>query len=350
MKIQIGKITASSDNPIVLAEAGVNHNGSLLKAEKLIKTAARGGAKIVKFQTYKASKLVTRKSPRFWKWSGEKKKYGSQFDTYSTLDSFNVEQYSILKKMCDKYKVEFMSTPFDDESAIMLNRLGMKAFKVASCDITNYPLLKTISKFNKPILLSTGASDISEIKETVKFLESQNVKKLCIMHCILSYPTKLENANLKAILDIKRNFPNYLLGLSDHTLGIETAVSSIMYDVAIIEKHYTYNKNLKKSADHWLSLNEKEINQLVNRIKIQKIIKGTESKKRLKCEKITHKFARRSLVAKYDLPEGHKITYDDMIPKRPGTGISPKYFEKLIGKKLKVKVKEDELFNFKKFY
>ena len=313
MNLKIGKITASSNNPIVLAEAGVNHNGSLLKAEKLIKTAARAGAKIVKFQTYKAAKLVTRKSPRFWNWSGEKKKNGSQFDTYSTLDSFEVEQYEILKKICDKYKVEFMSTPFDDESAIMLNKLGMKAFKVASCDLTNYPLLNTISKFKKPILLSTGASNILEIKETVKFLEKLNVTKLCIMHCILSYPTQLENANIKAILDIKKTFPNYLMGLSDHTIGIESAVSSIMYDVGIIEKHYTYNKKLKKSADHWLSLDEKEVRELVRRIEIQKKIKGVEKKQKFSCENITHKLARRSLVARRDLEKGHKIRYQDMI-------------------------------------
>jgi len=247
MKIQVGKIILSKENPIVLAEAGVNHNGSLTKAEKLIKTAARAGAKIVKFQTYKAEKLVTKNSPRFWNWSGEKIKNGSQFDTYSSLDSFNLEDYIKLKKMCDWYKVEFMSTPFDDDSAKMLNNIGMKAFKVASCDITNFLLLNTISKFKKPIFLSTGASRLDEVKESVKFLEKKQVKDLCIMHCILSYPTKLEDANLKAILEIKKTFPKYLLGLSDHTLGIESAVSSIMYDVSIIEKHYTYNKKLEIS-------------------------------------------------------------------------------------------------------
>ena len=192
--LKIGSVVISEKNCVLIAEAGVNHNGSLKIAEELIKEAKKNGADIIKFQTYKAEKLVVKRSPRFWDWSGEIKKKGTQYDSYSKLDRFNKKEYLQLVKLCKKYKIEFMSTPFDVEAVDMLFDLGVKGYKVASCDINNYPLLKKIASKKLPILLSTGASNIIEIQQAVNFIKKNGNDKLCIMHCTLCYPTKPEDS------------------------------------------------------------------------------------------------------------------------------------------------------------
>ena len=219
MDFKIGKVDFSGTKTIVIAEAGVNHLGRMDYAEELIKTAKRAGADIVKFQTYKASKLVVKDAPRFWNWEGEVDKEGSQYDSYSRLDSFGEDEYRQLINLCKKYDIEFMSTPFDEESAKMLVDLGMKGFKVASCDLTNIPFLRYLAKFNLPILLSTGASNISEIQEAIKSIELEGCNRIGVMQCTLCYPTETKDANLKAISTLKSEFSGYSIGFSDHTLG-----------------------------------------------------------------------------------------------------------------------------------
>ena len=189
MGFDVGKVKVGSGRAVVIAEAGVNHLGRMDYAEELIKTAARAGADIVKFQTYKASKLTTQNAPRFWSWEGEVKSAGSQFDSYTRLDSFEREQYIELIKLCNKYGVEFMSTPFDFDAADMLADIGMKGYKIASCDLNNLPFLKHIAAKGLPIMLSTGAADIAEIRKAVNVIEGERNSKLCIMHCTLCYPT-----------------------------------------------------------------------------------------------------------------------------------------------------------------
>ena len=349
--MKIGKLNLSNNKTILLAEAGVNHNNSIQNAEKLIVTASRSGASIIKFQTYKAEKLVTKKAERFWNWDGEEIKNGSQYDSYKLLDKFNQKEYEELKKICDRNNIEFMSTPFDVDAVHMLKNIGVNAYKIASCDLTNFQLLKEVSNTNLPILLSTGASDINEIGKTLKFLKECGTgeDKVCIMHCTLCYPTKPEDANLSAILDIKKNFPGYLLGLSDHTLGIDVALAASMYGLAIIEKHYTYDKSLKLSADHWLSINEEEATQLVNKLEIYNLAIGNGVKEVLKCEDKTFKLARRSIVAKRKINAGSIIEEKDIIAKRPGTGISASEFYDIIGKTVIKDVEEDELLTYEDF-
>ena len=350
--MKIGKVNLSDKKTVLLAEAGVNHNNSVENAEKLIVTASRSGASIIKFQTYKAEKLVTKKAERFWNWEGEEIKNGSQYDSYKLLDKFNQAEYEKLKKICDDNNIEFMSTPFDTDSVHMLKKIGVNAYKIASCDLTNFQLLKEVSSTNLPILLSTGASDIKEIGKTLNFLEQCGVTKdkICIMHCTLCYPTKPEDANLSAILDIKKNFPGYLLGLSDHTLGIDIALAASMYGLAIIEKHYTYDKELKLSADHWLSINEEEATRLVNKLGVYNLAIGNGVKHVLKCENKTFKLARRSIVAKRKIIEGSVIKEEDIIAKRPGTGISASKFFEIIGKTAKKNIDEDELLTYEDFF
>ncbi len=346
-KFKIGKIEFSRNKCVIIAEAGVNHNGSFRIAEKLIKRAKQSGADIIKFQTYKAEKLVVKKSPRFWNWSNEKKKIGTQYDSYSRLDGFNENDYKKLFNLCKKYKIEFMSTPFDDEAVEMLDRIGVKGFKVASCDINNFPLLEKIAKTKKPILLSTGASNLDEVKKTVKYLEKKGVKKLCIMHCTLSYPTEKKDANLKVISEFQKIFKKYIIGLSDHTLGINVPISSVLLGSRVIEKHFTVDKTLKKSADHWLSINPNELKLL--RIGTHELMKalGDGKKKVLKCELKSRKYARRSLVANVDIEIGEKLTYKNLTPKRPGGGVPPNMMKKILGKKSKKKILADERINLK---
>jgi len=334
----IGNINFSEKNCVIIAEAGVNHNGKMELAIKLIREAKKNGADIIKFQTYKAEKLVSKNASRFWDWNGEIKKRGSQFDSYKRLDGFNKEDYEELISICKRYKIEFMSTPFDLESVDMLYKLGVNGFKIASCDLNNFLLLEKISKTKLPILLSTGASNIDEIKKTISFLEKKGCKKICIMHCTLCYPTEPSDINLSAISDIKKNFPNYIIGLSDHTLGINIAPASIVSGVRVIEKHFTVNKKLKKSADHWLSINPKELLQLKKRSdEIMKSL-GCGGKKILKCELKTRLLARRSLYAKKNILRNQKIELQDIIAKRPGDGISPDSLSKIIGKVAKNKI------------
>lgn len=341
-KIKIGNKILSEDRCLIIAEAGVNHNGSLKIAEKLIKEAKKNGADFIKFQTYKANKLTTKKSPRFWNWTGEKNKRGTQYDSYKRLDVFNDNDYYKLKKICEKYKIEFLSTPFHLEAVDLLKKLGVKAFKIASCDITNFPLLTKVAKTKLPIFLSTGASNIDEVKRAVKLINKYN-NKICIMHCTLCYPTPNRYANLRAIQHLKKTFKNNIIGYSDHTLGVDIAAASIPCGARLIEKHFTYNKRLKKSADHWLSISPVELKKL--RILADKTMEslGDGIKKVLTCELNTRKFARRSLVINHNLKKGHILKENDLISKRPGTGISPIYIKKVIGKRLVREKKEDEI-------
>jgi sialic acid synthase SpsE len=275
---RIGKVEFKKNKTVIIAEAGVNHNGKLKFGKRLIDEAKKAGADIIKFQTYKAKKLTTKNAPRFWNWQGELKKNGTQYDSYSNLDSFNKNEYRQLINYCKKKKIEFLSTPFDEESANMLVEIGIKGFKVASSDITNHPFLEFLAKKKLPILLSTGASSINEIKEAVRVINKSGNKKILVMQCTLCYPTKPQDANLLAINDIKRNFPKYLVGLSDHTLGIEIASASVLYGVSAIEKHFTFNKKLLKSADHWLSIDPGELKKLVENVRTINLSMGNGKK------------------------------------------------------------------------
>ena len=342
INFKIGKVSFSDKRCVIIAEAGVNHNGSLKIAERLIKQAKLAGADIIKFQTYKAEKLVVKKSPRFWTWSGENKKNGTQYDSYNRLDSFNEKEYRQLIRLCKKNKIEFMSTPFDEEAVEMLYKIGVKGFKIASCDINNYPLLSKVAKTKLPVLLSTGASTINEIKEAVKFLKKKGCRNICIMQCTLCYPTTAKDVNLSVLLELKKIFPSNLIGFSDHTLGINIPSSSVLYGVRAIEKHFTINKKLKKSADHWLSINPKELKTLRDNVDELLCAEGKGTKKVLKCEAQTRKLARRSLVAKQYIKKGEKFTIKNIIPKRPGGGISPNYFYKILGKIAKKNFQYDE--------
>ena len=327
-----------------IAEAGVNHENSIKLAEQIIKEAKLGGADSVKFQTYKAETIASKSSPAYW--DTNKIKINSQFKLFKKFDHFNEVDYQKLKKICDFYKIDFMSTPFDKDSAIFLNKM-VKHFKISSSDLTNYPLIETICKFKKPIFLSTGASNLSEIKDSVKLINKINSKiEIIILHCILAYPTDYDDCNLGYIPILKKEFKKCLVGLSDHTLPDENQIvmtKAFELGACVIEKHFTTKKMKgKKGNDHFHSISYEDIKKLKNNLKILSLITGSMKKRKvLSVEKRSRKFARRSMYTKGFIKKGGKLNYDNLIPKRPGTGISPIFIKKILGKKVKKDLLDD---------
>lgn len=349
--IKINDRTISeTSKPFIIAEAGVNYydiakkeNIKPIEAAKLmIKEAASAGADAIKFQTYKAEKLVSKYSPAYWDTTKESTK--SQYELFKKYDKFGEEEYHELAQYAKKQNIIFMSTPFDNEAVDFLDAL-MPVFKISSSDITNLPFIGYIAQKEKPIFLSTGASTIEEIRDAVSTIEKVGNDQIVIMHCILNYPTKYEDANLGMIKHLKKVFPDYLVGYSDHTLPDSSMLlltTAVLLGAKIIEKHFTLSKSLKGN-DHYHSMDPEDLRRFViNQELLQKII-GREEKKPLDTELSARKYARRSIIAKVDIPKDIVITEDIVAFKRPGTGISPKFLEKVIGKKVKREIKEDAI-------
>lgn len=341
MGFSIGRAHIGGERPVIIAEAGVNHLRRLDYAEELVAAAARAGAEIVKFQTYDAAQLTTRTAPRFWNWEGEDDPAGSQFDSYAALATPDEGFTRTLLEICASNGVEFMSTPFDLESVRMLARIGSKGFKIASGDITNLPLIREVGAHGLPVFLSTGASDLGEVEAAVALLESSGCRDICIMHCTLTYPTRPEDANLTALSDLRSAFPHHSLGFSDHTVGPFLGAASVLLGVEAIEKHFTFDRNLPDSADHWLSADEEELKLLVGLAGDMRKARGIGRKSVLESEKQTRANARRSLVASRDIHEGERFTPQNVTAKRPATGLSPMYFDSLIGLRAARDIPED---------
>ena len=330
--------------PYIIAEAGVNHEGDIKQAIELINLAADGGANGIKFQTYKADKIAAKKSPYYWDLKSEKTK--SQYLLFKKYDKFWKKEYELLANHCLKKNIEFISTPFDLESAKFLNEL-MTVFKISSSDITNKILIKYICSFNKPILLSTGASNLDEIKDAVNWIESSEVP-LGLLHCILNYPTINSNANLGMIIDLKKHFKKATIGYSDHTLPgeMDILIYSTLMGAKIIEKHFTHNKKLKGN-DHYHSMDINDLKIFKKKLSSLKSITGSFKKKSLVSEHKSRLNARRSLYAKKNIKKGQIITISNVIAKRPASGISPSRIDKVIGKKTIRNIIKDDLIKFK---
>jgi len=247
-----------------------------------------------------------------------------------------------LKRYCDSIDIEFMSTPFDIESANFLNKM-MEVFKISSSDITNKPFIEHISSFNKPIILSTGASNLEEIKDALSWIKPFSVP-VALLHCVLNYPTEDNNANLLKILSLKREFPKNIIGYSDHTLPKKMKIceTATLLGSVIIEKHFTNNKNLPGN-DHYHAMDKNDLKLLIKNIDILFDSLGNEKIEPLKSEEVARLNARRSLVASKLIPKGKIIEYNDLTFKRPAYGISPKHIDQVIGKKAKKDILQDEI-------
>ena len=330
--------------PYIIAEAGVNHEGDISQAINLINLAADGGADAIKFQTYKADKIAAKNSPYYWDLRSEKTK--SQYLLFKKYDKFWKKEYELLANHCLKKNIEFISTPFDLESAKFLNEL-MNVFKISSSDITNKILIEYICSFNKPILLSTGASNLDEIRVAVNWIESRNIP-LGLLHCILNYPTINSNANLGMIIDLKKNFTNATIGYSDHTLPgeMDVLIYSALMGAKIIEKHFTHDKKLSGN-DHYHSMDINDLKLFKKKLSSLKSITGSFKKKSLVSENKSRINARRSIYAKRNIKKGQIISISNIIAKRPATGISPSKIDKVIGKKATRNIIKDNLIKLK---
>lgn len=326
--------------PFIIAEAGVNHEGSMQIAKRLIEEACEGGADAIKFQTYKANTIASKNSPAYW--DTTKEPMTSQYELFCKHDKFWKKEMEELKSHCDKVGIEFLSTPFDIESAKFLNDL-MDVFKISSSDITNKPFIEFICNFKKPIILSTGASFLYEIQESVSWIERAG-NTLALLHCVLNYPTPDENANLGMILGLKRAFPDKIIGYSDHTLpkDMQICKNAILLGATILEKHFTHDKTLTGN-DHYHAMDKNDLTKFKKEIEETFKILGKFEVSALDDEKLARDNARRSLVASKDIKKGDIIKRDDLTFKRPAMGISPKFIDDIVGRRAFCNISEDEV-------
>lgn len=339
MNIKIGNKEIGGKNPTYfVAEFGVNANGSLDRAKDAIVKAAQNGADAIKFQTYTADELVCKNTPKFWEFEDDKDK--NQHDAYTALGGEPRWWYPELMKCCEENGIEFLTTCFSMETADYFNELGMKAFKVASSDMSTLPYLEHIAKYGKPIMLSTGASTMEEIHEAVDTIKKAGNNQIIILHCTLAYPTMYgdkgyhpEDANLNLIQTLKKEFPDLPIGISDHTRGRFSSIVACAMGATVIEKHYTVDKSLGMSADHWFSIDPKDLGDIISHIRRIEIMRGSSDKKVFDCERETRLYDKRSIVLKVDVKEGDIITADMITYKRPGTGLAPKLKDEVIGRK-----------------
>ena len=333
------------DKTIVIAEAGVNHNGNLKLAKKLIDIASISNADYVKFQTFKAENLVTKKVKKAqYQILNSKNKNETQFEMLKKLE-LNYSDYKKLKAYSKKKKIKFLSTPFDENSFDLLKKVGLSIIKISSTDLTNIPFLQYISKnsSNKmKIILSTGMGTIHEIKEAVKNLIKFNIKKnnITVLHCTSNYPASDGSLNLNALTTMKNQL-NLKIGYSDHSIDDIASLVAVSKGATVIEKHFTINKKLN-GPDHKASLNPKELYKFVKNIKRVNTILGSYKKKVTKEELNVKKIVRKSIFAKINIIKGEIFTKNNLTIKRPGTGMNPKKYFSLLGKKSNKKYNKDE--------
>jgi sialic acid synthase SpsE len=326
--------------PFIIAEAGVNHENSMDVAFRLVDEAQEGGADAIKFQSYKAETLASKHSPAYWNLSEEP--VDSQYRLFKKHDKFWKKEFEEIKLHCERCGIEFLSTPFDLESALFLNSL-MDTFKISSSDITNYPFIDYICRFKKPIILSTGASYMYEIERALSWIQKYD-NPLALMHCVLEYPTPNESANLGMIVDLQNRYPEYLIGYSDHTVPGDMKICEIavLLGANIIEKHFTHDKTLKGN-DHYHAMDVNDLKYFNSKLEQNNRIIGSYKKSALPSEQPARDNARRSLVAKRDIPQNKNIEEEDLTFKRPGGGISPANIEEVIGTRARDFISEDEV-------
>lgn len=318
-----------SNRVFVIAEAGVNHNGSLDLAKQLVDIAIDCGVDAVKFQTFKAETLVTKAAKQAEYQTTNTGKAESQFDMLKRLE-LSEEDHQDLILYCQEKNIEFMSTPFDLQSIIFLNSLGVKRFKIPSGEITNHPYLKLVGSYNKEIVLSTGMATLSEIEAALNLLiESGTVKnKITILHATTDYPTKMQDVNLNAMQTIAQAF-KVKVGYSDHTLGIEVPTAAVAMGASVIEKHFTLDRTLP-GPDHKASLEPQELKQMVNAVRNIEVALGDGMKCPSTQERKNIPIARKSIVAARPITKGEKLTIENLTVKRPGSGISPMRWDEVL--------------------
>ncbi|WBW95440.1 N-acetylneuraminate synthase [Oceanirhabdus sp. W0125-5] len=329
----------SKDRVYIIAEAGVNHNGNIELAKKLVDKAKWAGADAVKFQLFKSEKMTSssaEKADYQRKTTGEVE---SQLQMLKKLE-IGYSEHRILMDYCEEVGIDFLTSPFDLESIKELCELGLELIKIPSPEITNLPYLRKVAETNKKVILSTGMSDMDEVKSAIEVLES-GCKEIILLHCNTEYPTPMEDVNLLAMVTLKEELKKEV-GYSDHTLGIEVPIAAVALGAKVIEKHFTLDKGMT-GPDHKASLEPEELKQMIQSIRNIEMAMGNGIKKPSKSELKNKEIARKSIVADVDIKEGEIFTEENITCKRPGSGISPMEWDKVIGTKAKRTFMSDEL-------
>lgn len=336
--------------PYIIAEAGVNFYDTakqrgvspLEEALHYIDKAKAAGIDAIKFQSYKANTIVSRNSPAYWDITKETTK--TQYELFQKYDYFGEKEYRCLCEHCRKRGIAFLSTPFDYNSADFLCDM-VDTYKISSSDLSNLPFIRHIARKGKPIYLSVGASWLYEVERAVHVMEEEGCPEIALLHCVLSYPCKNEDANLNNIKTLKRLFPQYRIGYSDHTLPdhiTTTLTTAFLLGAEIIEKHFTLDKSLPGN-DHYHAGDPDDFKKMIENFRIVHTILGQEGKTVFPCEQIPRREARRSLVLTRDMKKGEIISEQDLMAKRPGTGISPMDQDIVVGRRILADYPEDTI-------
>ena len=323
----------------IIAEAGVNHNGSFETACRLVDAAKMAGVDCVKFQTFRSEKVVSRNAQKAEYQKGTTGE-GSQVDMLKKLE-LSYDDFILLKEYCDKTGIVFLSTPFDFDSIEFLNSIDMPFWKIPSGEITNYPYLVALAKTRKPVVMSTGMCEMKEIEEAIQVLQANGTRDITLLHCNTEYPTPFEDVNLKAMQTMKNAF-GLKVGYSDHTKGIEVPIAAVAMGAVMIEKHFTLDCSME-GPDHKASLEPDELARMVESIRHIEHAIGTGEKTPSLSEKKNIVVARKSIVAKRHIEYGELLSEDNITVKRPGSGISPMKWNEVIGTKAIRNFEEDEL-------
>lgn len=327
---------------LIIAEAGVNHNGDINLAKKLIEQAAKAGADVVKFQTFKANSCVSVSAKKAKYQLETTAKEESQLEMIQKLE-LSYESHFELMKHCKKHGIAFLSTPFDLESVEFLRGLDLPYFKIPSGEITNLPYLKAVAKCKKRVLLSTGMANLGEIEAALTILRKNGTRNITLLHCNTEYPTPFEDVNLNALKTLKEAF-KLEVGYSDHTEGIVASLGAVALGAVVIEKHFTLDKTME-GPDHRASLEFEELRALCKGIRELEKALGSGIKKASKSERKNINIVRKSLVAKRTIQKGEKFSEQNLTTKRPGSGISAMRYEEYLGKRALKTYKKDELIN-----
>lgn len=329
------------ERTFIIAEAGVNHNGRIDLAKKMIDVAVRVGADAIKFQTFTPEGIVSQKAPKAEYQKKTTDREESQLAMLKKL-ALDTDAHKVLVSYCKKRGITFLSTPFDLESIDFLNDLGLEIFKIPSGEITNFPYLRKIGGLKKRIIMSTGMADIKEISKAIKILIAAGTRKrnITLLHCNTAYPTPFKDVNLLAMITIRNTF-NVRVGYSDHTMGIEMPVAAVALGAEVIEKHFTLDRGME-GPDHKASLQPKELEMMVRAIRNVEIALGNGTKRPSPSEIKNRSAARKSIVASGEIKKGEVFTEKNITCKRPGKGVSPMKWHSVIGKKAKRNFKADE--------
>jgi len=341
-KIKIGnKLVGENEPCFIIAEAGSNHDCKLKQAKKLIDIAADAGADAVKFQVFKAEKLYSSKTPVMDYLKKDKliKKGETVQDLIRKIEMPRIWIKEIAQ-YCKKRKIIFLSTPFDLEAVDKLEKY-VPAYKIASFEITHLPLLEYVAKKKKPMILSTGMADLSDIELALDIIYKQGNRNVILLHCAIGYPPKYEDLNLRAMQTMRQAF-QLPVGFSDHSLEITSDIAAVALGACVIEKHFTISRKLR-GPDHPFALEPDELKKMVQAIRNTEKALGSPIKKHTKAEEELYQLARRSLVASRNIPKGTKITKEMLEVKRPGCGIHPKMIDVVAGRTAKINIEEDDI-------